>query len=337
MSNISIERDGLTDGMPRDERGYWMPDKDVGVPNPVFSWPPKPRAVAKWVKDYLWPHNILYMIVATLTWIFLTPELARMREFEVGWMLEVFLRNQLMLIGLASVMHVRLWTNKSQGFQYKWSPNWMSKSKKFLWNDQVRDNVFWSVVSAGTIWTGFEIVMLWAYANGIIPYLDPRQQPAAFVVMLCLVQLWREFHFYWAHRFLHVKFMYKIAHYVHHKNIDIGPWSGLSMHPVEHLLYYTCMLIHWVVASHPIHMIMNGQHATFAAILGHGGFDEIVVKDGVTVSSAASYYHSLHHRYFECNYGEMGMPFDHWFGTSHDGTPEARERMLARKRAMHGG
>ena len=30
------------------------------------------------------------------------------------------------------------------------------------------------------------------------------------------------------------------------------------------------------------------------------------------------------------------MPFDHWFGTSHDGTAEARERMLARKRAMHG-
>ena len=108
------------------------------------------------------------------------------------------------------------------------------------------------------------------------------------------------------------------------------------MHPIEHLLYYSCMLIHWVVASHPIHMMMNGQHATFAAIWGHGGFDELVVKDGVTITSAASYYHSLHHRYFECNYGEMGMPFDHWFGTSHDGTPEAREKMLARKRAMHG-
>ena len=178
--------------------------------------------------------------------------------------------------------------------------------------------------------------MLWAYANGIIPYIDPREQPVYFLLILGLVALWRDFHFYWAHRLLHVKFLYKIAHYVHHKNIDIGPWSGLSMHPVEHLLYYTCMLIHWVVASHPIHMIMNGQHATFAAIMGHGGFDEIVVKDGVKVPSGASYFHSLHHRYFECNYGEMGLPFDHWFGTSHDGSPEAREKMLARKRAMHG-
>ena len=35
--------------------------------------------------------------------------------------------------------------------------------------DQVRDKF--------TIWTGFEVVMLWAYANGIIPFVDPREQP----------------------------------------------------------------------------------------------------------------------------------------------------------------
>ena len=44
MAEISAERDGLADGMPRDERGYWKPDKDFGVPNPVFTWPPNPRA-----------------------------------------------------------------------------------------------------------------------------------------------------------------------------------------------------------------------------------------------------------------------------------------------------
>ena len=75
----------------------------------------------------------MYMIVATVTWLYLTPELARMQEFSAGWILEIFARNQVMLIALATILHVRLWTNKSQGYQYKWSPNWMSKSKKFLW------------------------------------------------------------------------------------------------------------------------------------------------------------------------------------------------------------
>ena len=89
MAEISAERDGLADGMPRDERGYWKPDKEF-APNPVFVWPPKPREIAKWVKDYIWPVNLMYMIVASVTWMFLTPEMARMKTFEAGWILEVF-------------------------------------------------------------------------------------------------------------------------------------------------------------------------------------------------------------------------------------------------------
>jgi sterol desaturase/sphingolipid hydroxylase (fatty acid hydroxylase superfamily) len=34
---------------------------------------------------------------------------------------------------------------------------------------------------------------------------------------------------------------------------------------------------------------------------------------------AGSYFHYLHHRYFECNYGEVTLPFDKVFGTFRDG------------------
>ena len=95
--------------------------------------------------------------------------------------------------------------------------------------------------------------MLWGYANKLFPYVDPRQQPVYFVAILCLIPLWRVFHFYWIHRLLHVKPLYKAAHYLHHKNINIGPWSGLSMHPIEHLLYFTGAvdLLDRALASNP--------------------------------------------------------------------------------------
>ena len=82
------------------------------------------------------------------------------------------------------------------------------------------------------------------------------------------------------------------------------PGPACHMHPIEHVFMYASMLIHWVIGAHPIHMIFQGQAVTFASIVGHGGFEEIVIKDDVKISSYGNYWHSLHHRFFECNYGE---------------------------------
>ena len=60
MADISAEREGLVDGMPRDARGNWQPE-GAKLPNPIFAWPPKPMAVAKWLYNYLFPWNFIYM------------------------------------------------------------------------------------------------------------------------------------------------------------------------------------------------------------------------------------------------------------------------------------
>ena len=40
-----------------------------------------------------------------------------------------------------------------------------------------------------------------------------------------------------------------------------------------------------------------------------------------------NFFHYLHHRYFECNYGGPAAPLDRWLGTFHDGSPETQEKM----------
>jgi sterol desaturase/sphingolipid hydroxylase (fatty acid hydroxylase superfamily) len=37
------------------------------------------------------------------------------------------------------------------------------------------------------------------------------------------------------------------VHSVHRKNPNPGPWTGLAMYPVEHLLYFGVMAIRFVV------------------------------------------------------------------------------------------
>jgi sterol desaturase/sphingolipid hydroxylase (fatty acid hydroxylase superfamily) len=40
--------------------------------------------------------------------------------------------------------------------------------------------------------------------------------------------------------------------------------------------------------------------------------------------------HYLHHKHFECNYADGILPLDRWFGTFHDGSLEAQEKMKKR-------
>ena len=129
MADISAEKDGLSDGMPRDERGNWQPE-GAKLPNPIFAWPPKPMEAAKWLYNYLFPWNFIYMVIATLTVLYLQPEMSRMTSFSADWILYIFVRNQIMLIVIVSAWHLWLWARKSQGFQFKYTPELDGKGEE---------------------------------------------------------------------------------------------------------------------------------------------------------------------------------------------------------------
>ena len=149
-------------------------------------------------------------------------------------------------------------------------------------------------------------------------------------MLLFFVPLLHEFHFYCIHRLIHVPWIYKRVHHLHHRNINPGPWSGLSMHPVEHLLYFSGMLIYLILPSHPVHFLNVGLIAGLAPAQGHTGFDRVVTGDERSIH-LPYYAHYLHHRYFEVNYADGSIPLDRWFGTFHDGSPEADEAMKKRR------
>ncbi len=315
----------------RDSRGEWQPAERPETA-PIWAWPPRPLEAAKWLfgyPGYLLPWNAVYCLIAIATWLYTQPELSRMAEFRADWIAQIYLRNLGLLVLHTGFWHLLLIRFKSQGSKYKFNPRWPSeKSPTFLSGDQPRDNAFWSIASGCTVWTAYEVPMMWAYANGAIPYLNWESQPVVFVLLLCVILLWQEAHFDLTHRLLHWRPLYRTVHYLHHKNVSIGPWSGISMHPVEHVIYFSCVLIFLIVPSHPIHTMFLLQVATLGAGVGHTGFDKIVVTGKLTLPG--EFFHYLHHRHFECNYGTLLVPFDRWFGTFHDGSAETHARMKAR-------
>jgi len=84
-------------------------------------------------------------------------------------------------------------------------------------------------------------------------------------------------------------------------------------------------LLRWGVAPQPSHFVFNVRHAGLGPAGGHDGFEGPLVNGKFPTGS---YFHYLHHRYFECNYGESTLPLDRWFGTFRDGLPEGEGAKL---------
>lgn len=314
---------------------HWLPSVPL-VGSPLGTWPVKPLRFLKTIVSSWLPlsDKLLVVGVSILTWLYLTPDLERCQVFVIDWMAQVYLRNLGMFAIVAGGLHLYLYTFKAQGDRLRYdSRKFQRNNPRYTFNNQIYDNMFWSLASGVTVWSAYEIVGLWAYANGIMPYLAWADNPLWFIALFVLTQLFGVFHFYWIHRLIHWPPLYRTVHALHHRNVNVGPWSGMSMHPVEHVLYLSSALIHLFVASHPIHFIFNLQQKAFLAASSHTGFESITFgakKDsGLKIGD---FFHQLHHRYFECNYGEPEIPCDEWFGSFHDGTPEATKRMNERLR-----
>jgi len=315
-----------------DLRGFWTPKDPVSY-GPAFEWPPRPRALIRWFfgfPGYLFPWNFLYAGVAILIWTFLTPSTESLKTLSYQWVGLVLIRNIVLAILVYGAWHMWLYVWQKQGVAFKYNRLWpKEESPVFTFNNQTYDNMFHTLVSGVPIWTAYEVLLLWAYASHLVPTINFMEHPVGFSALFFLVPFIHETGFYCAHRLLHWPPLYKIAHTLHHRNINPGPWSGLSMHPIEHVIYFSTVLLFFLIPSHPIHMINLASRLGLAPAQGHTGFDRVVV--GEEVSMNTSYFaHYLHHKYFEVNYSDGMVPLDKWFGSFHDGTPEAHAAMKKR-------
>ena len=236
---------------------------------------------------------------------------------------------------VAGGAHLYLYTFSKQQKLLKFDAKDLKKNNSlFSFKNQVWDNMFWSLASGVTVWSFYEIIIMWGFANGYGFMFDFSDNRVWFVALFFLLPFWQAFAFYWIHRALHWPPLYRIAHVVHHRNTNIGPWSGNSMHPVEHILWLSSVLIHLVIASHPIHVLFFQLSQVISAITNHSGFESIMVRDKSRLAMG-DFFHQLHHRYYECNYGSIETHWDKLFGTFHDGTDEGLEITRRRKREMH--
>lgn len=320
---------------PQAQAGY-VPEEPIGIA-PLFVWPPQPAAFLQWMMGfpgYLWPYFSAFIGTALVSWLYLSPDLVQARNFSVGWIALIFVRNGVLMTLVAGTFYYFLYYRRTQGTQYKYNPSWpATHSDRFLFNDQVWDNVFWNYCSALPIWVAYEVIGLWLFANHRVPMVSWSDHPVYCVLLALSIPFYENVHFWAVHRLLHWPPLYRSAHYLHHKNVNINSWSGLSMHPLEHLIFFSGAILFLIVPAHPLHLILYLQYTALATAMDHTGFHKIVLP-GKRELSFDFFMHYLHHKYVEVNYAaDTTFPIDKWQGTFHDGTPAGLERFKKRRRA----
>jgi len=311
--------------MPNSTISGWTPELPLTVPAPLL-WPPQPTEVLKYLfgfPGFFFPWIALYAAIALGLWKILQLSGSDLSHLSTGWIGLVIGCNAVLAASVYGAWHYRLYLRRAQGLQFKYNPSWPKESSdKFLFGRPTASNAFWTLSSGVPIWSAYLVVTLWAQATGIAPVTSWSKSPIYCALLMFVLPFFHAVHFYVFHRAIHWSPLYNTVHYLHHANYNPSPWSGLAMHPVEHLIYFSGVLLLWVIPSTPIHAIYFVTLVGLAPVEGHSGFGRIVL--GRYSFASDGYYHYLHHKFFSVNFGDsLLIPLDRLFGTFHDGIRRA--------------
>ena len=315
----------------RDKRGNWAPNAPLEI---APFWTGKFSNLGKWLITYVWPNNTVFMAVTLAYWYFVLPDWATMKTLTWSWGLTLYAVNAGGVFLLYGAVEFFFYVRRVQGVRFKYNHRFPSEqpSDVFWFKSQNIDNFLRTFLLSIPLWTLIEVFTLWCFANGYSNWVSLHDHWLWLGVLVLLAPAIHEVHFFFVHRMIHQPLLYRWIHSIHHNSINPSPWSSMSMHPVEGVLFFSEMIWHLLLPSGPFVALFQLTSTAYGAIVGHIGFDKLEIGENLAADSHA-YTHYLHHKYFEVNYGGDGLiPLDEWFGTWHDGTKEADEQMNARYR-----
>jgi ring-1,2-phenylacetyl-CoA epoxidase subunit PaaE len=179
-------------------------------------------------------------------------------------------------------------------------------SKRAGW-PQIKEEILATVISfAGS--TAFTILLLTLKDSGTAKFYTETgkygigYEVLTVVVMLIAGDAW----FYWCHRAMHHPSIYKYVHALHHKSLDVNPYTSTSFHMIEAVVL--TMYILPLALVMPISMAAIGVMQVLGSLnnlkshLGYEFFPGFFTKAPFTILVSATN-HSLHHTQYNGNYG----------------------------------
>ncbi len=160
---------------------------------------------------------------------------------------------------------------------------------------------------------------------------------AQVIAMVIMHDAW----FYWMHRTLHLKALFRRAHYAHHLSRTPTSWAAYSFAPIEAVfesIYVPVMfvIVANVVPMQPWALFIFLGHQIARNAIGHSGFE--LAWSGFTRSPLTGWlttttHHDLHHTEGRYNFGLYFTWWDRMMGTEHPRYHEKFEEVVGRRAA----
>jgi len=241
------------------------------------------------------------------------PAFGRAQTLQLDWILPMLLRNVLSCWAICGFWDWFLYLSPWQKRLHKFKMNPVYPSIGQLKHDALHSTI------ASVCGTFIEAFLCWGWCNGVFTYRHRylSEAPLLYAAMAVFVTHLRIPHFYAIHRAMHPwriegvpdvgKWLYRKVHSLHHKSYNPTAFSGTSMHVVEATLYYSAGMLPVIIGGlHPVVPLAWIVDCGVGAWLGHDGFQW---------PGSGDYFHHLHHKHFDCNYGASHVPMDQLFGT----------------------
>lgn len=121
---------------------------------------------------------------------------------------------------------------------------------------------------------------------------------------------------YWTHRWLHeIKFLYNNVHLPHHKYNkpnELSPYASIAFHPLDGILQALPYVLFTFVV--PMHYLTSLVMLFFSGIWATSIHDAVNAV-GTKVPIMGAHYHTAHHVYYKCNYGQFFVACDWYWNT----------------------
>src|SRR5688572_18863440 len=232
----------------------------------------------------------------------------------------------------ASLAFLIFWVIARRGLMHLFIQRTMPKAQQ-LWKE------FAYSMSTVVIFSLVGFCLYTAERAGItFIYYDINDYGIVYMVFsFAFTVVFHDFYFYWTHRLMHHKKLFKYIHRVHHESTNPSPWAAYSFHPWEAFIQSLVLpIMVFILPLHTLTIFIFLIYMIVRNVGGHLGFE--ILPKGFTRNkwlnwNTAITHHNMHHEHFHSNYGLYFSWWDRLMKTEHKDYHKTFEEVKSRPKS----